>query len=141
MSGAIDEVVKGVQLRGKQGDAAAQTAAEPPEVPVRDMIPYLAFHCDVTDEHFKQLVGQLKPWGVPMFVYHRRDNMRHLETWSQIGIVHGTRVTSQHGPSIPEGWGYGSCQTVSTCSCSAGVCTTTCYAHAPINRALTSSAV
>ena len=47
------------------------------------MIPYLAFHRDVTDEYFKQLVGQLKPWGVPVFVYHRRDNMRHLETRSQ----------------------------------------------------------
>ena len=48
---------------GEQGDAAAQAAADPLEVPVRDMIPKLAFHRDVTDEYFKQLVGQLKPWG------------------------------------------------------------------------------
>ena len=68
---------------GEQGDAAAQAAAESLEVPVRDMILYLAFHRDTSDEYFKQLVGQLKPWGVPVFVYHRRDNMRHLETRSQ----------------------------------------------------------
>ena len=56
------------------------------EVPVRDMIPYLKFHRDISDEYFKQLVGQLKPRGVPVFVYHRRANMRHLETRSQKGF-------------------------------------------------------
>ena len=74
---------------GEQGDAAAQAAAGPLEVPVMDMIPYLAFHRDVTDEYFKQLVGQLKPWGVPLFVYHQRDNMRHTETRSQKGFYMG----------------------------------------------------
>ena len=34
----------------EQGDAAAQAAADLPEVPVRGMIFYLAFHRDVTDE-------------------------------------------------------------------------------------------
>ena len=48
---------------GEQGDAEAQAAAESLEVPVRDMIPYLAFHSGTSDEYFKQLVGQLKPWG------------------------------------------------------------------------------
>ena len=38
----------------------------------------LMFHRDVTDDEFQQLVGQLKSWGVAVFVYHRRDNMRHL---------------------------------------------------------------
>ena len=51
----------------EQGDAAAQAAAESLEVPVRDMIPYLEFHRDTSDEYFKQLVGQLKPWEVPIF--------------------------------------------------------------------------
>ena len=74
---------------GEQGDAAAQAAAELLEVPFRDMIPYLAFHRDTSDEYFKQLVGQLKPWGVPVFVYHRRDNMRHLQTRSQKGFCMG----------------------------------------------------
>jgi hypothetical protein len=74
---------------GEQGDAEAQAAAESLEVPVRDMIPYLAFHRGTSDEYFKQLVGQLKPWGVPVFVYHRRDNMRHLDTRSQKGFYMG----------------------------------------------------
>ena len=74
---------------GEQGDAEAQAAAESLEVPVRDMIPYLAFHRGTSDEYFKQLVGQLKPWGVPVFVYHRRDNMRHLDTRSQKGFYKG----------------------------------------------------
>ena len=56
---------------------------------MREMIPHLAFHRDGTDEYFKQLAGQLKPWGVPVFVYHRRDNMRHLETRSQKGFYMG----------------------------------------------------
>ena len=42
-----------VSAPGEQRDAAAaQAAAESPKVPVRDMIPYLAFHRDVTDEYF-----------------------------------------------------------------------------------------
>ena len=44
------------------GEATA--AAEPVEPPVRNMIPYLVFYRDVTDEQFQQLVSQLKPWGV-----------------------------------------------------------------------------
>ena len=51
----------------------------------------MAFHGVVTDEHCKQLVGQMKPWGEHVFVYHRRDNMRHLETRSQKGFYMGPR--------------------------------------------------
>ena len=39
-----------VSTPAEQGDAAAQAAADLPEVPVRGMIFYLAFHRDVTDE-------------------------------------------------------------------------------------------
>ena len=53
---------------GEQGDAAAEAAAESLEVPVRNMIPYLALHRDTSDEYFKQLVGQLKPWGTSLCV-------------------------------------------------------------------------
>ena len=60
----LENAIKGdegeVSTPWEQGDTAAQAAADSPEVPVRDMIPYLAFHRDVTDEYFKQLVGQLK---------------------------------------------------------------------------------
>ena len=53
---------------GETGEAKA--TAEPVELPVRDMIAYLVFYRDVTDEQFQQLVSQLKPWwctgaGIP----------------------------------------------------------------------------
>ena len=47
------------------------------------------FYHDVTDEQFQQLVSQLKPWGVPVLVFHRRDNMRHLETRGHKGFYMG----------------------------------------------------
>ena len=47
------------------------------------------FYRNVTDEQFQQLVSQLKPWGIPVLVYHRRDNMRHLETRGQNGFCMG----------------------------------------------------
>ena len=53
------------------------------------MVPYLVFYRDVTDEQFQQLVSQLKPWGVPVLVYHRRANMRHLDTRGQKGSYMG----------------------------------------------------
>ena len=53
------------------------------------MTPYLSFHRDVTDEHFKRLAGQLKPLGVLVFVYHWCEHMRHLETWSHKGFYMG----------------------------------------------------
>ena len=56
----------------------------------------MAFHRDVTGEFFKQLFGQLKSWGVPVSVYHRHDNMRHLETRSQKGFYMGPGS----GPSV-----------------------------------------
>ena len=78
---------EGDSAPGETGEAKA--AAEPVELPDRDMIPYLVFYRDVTDEQFQQLVSQLKPWGVPLLVYHRRDNMRHLDTWGQKGFYMG----------------------------------------------------
>ena len=70
--------------------------AEPVELLVRDMIPYLVFYRDVTDEQFQQLFSQLKPWGVPVLAYHRRDNMRHLETRGQKGFY----MEPGSGPSM-----------------------------------------
>ena len=74
---------EGNSAPGEQGEAQAKAAGESLEVPVWDVIPYLVFFRDVTDEQLQQLVSQLKPWGVPMLVYHWRDNMRHLETRGQ----------------------------------------------------------
>ena len=56
----------------------------------------MVFYRDVTDEKFQQLVSQLKPWGVPVLVYHRHDNMRHLETRGQKGFY----VGPESGPSM-----------------------------------------
>ena len=78
---------EGNSAPGETGEAAA--AAEPVEPPVRNMIPYLVFYRDVTDEQFQQLVGQLKPWGVPVLVYHRRDNMCHMEMRGHKGFYMG----------------------------------------------------
>ena len=47
------------------------------------------FDRDVTDEQFQQLVSQLKLWGVPVLVYHRRDNLGHLDTRGQKGFYMG----------------------------------------------------
>ena len=54
------------------------------------------FFRDVTDKQVQQLVSQLKPWGVPVLAYHRRDNMRHLDTRGQKGFYMGLRS----GPSM-----------------------------------------
>ena len=78
---------EGNSAPGETGEATA--TAEPVELPVRDMIPYLVFCRDVTAEQFQQLVSQLKPWGVPVLVFHRRDNMRHLETRGKKGFYMG----------------------------------------------------
>ena len=53
------------------------------------MIPYLLFHQDVTNELFRRLAEQLKPWGVPCFVYGRREYMRHLEEKGVQGFYMG----------------------------------------------------
>ena len=52
---------EGNSAPGETGEATATT--EPVELPVRDMIAYLVFYRDVTDEQFQHLVSQLKPWG------------------------------------------------------------------------------
>ena len=54
------------------------------------------FFCDVSASEFQQLVSQLKPWGLPVLVYHRRGNMRHLERRGQKGFYMGPGS----GPSV-----------------------------------------
>ena len=50
--------------RGKKAKAVQQPSDE---TRIRDMTPYLAFHCDVSHEEFQRLIHQLKPWGMPCF--------------------------------------------------------------------------
>lgn len=49
-------------------------------------MPFLVFHRDEADKVFQQLVGPLKPWGVLVCVYRRRDNLRHLKTRGEKGF-------------------------------------------------------
>ena len=60
------------------------------------MIPYLMFHRDVSNEEFQRLADQLKPWGVPCFVYGRREHMRQLEERG----VQGFNMGPGSGPSM-----------------------------------------
>ena len=53
------------------------------------MIPYLVFYRDVSNEEFRRLADQLKPWGVPCFVYGRRKHTRHLEERGEQGFYMG----------------------------------------------------
>ena len=47
------------------------------------------------------------------------------------GVLHGTRVRTQHGQSVPgDGW-VESSEAVQTCSRTTSICTTACHAHAP----------
>lgn len=80
---------------GEQGEAGAATAASP-ELRIRDIIPYLQLHRNVTDDESQQLFDQLEPWGVPVFVYHLRNNMRHLETRGKKGFY----MRPGSGPSM-----------------------------------------
>ena len=74
------------KMRGEPGGKKAKAAQQPSDdIPIRDMIPYLVFHRDVTDEEFQWLMHQLKLWGVPCFAYPRRDHLRHLETRGEKG--------------------------------------------------------
>ena len=80
--------------QGEQGDTAALAAAESLEVLVRDMIPYLAYHRNTSDEYFKQLVGQLKPWG--------------YQSLCTTGVT--TYATSIHGVRRDSTWAQGRVQ-------------------------------
>ena len=60
------------------------------------MVSYIVFHRDVTNEELQRLADQLKPWGVPCFVYGRRKHMRHLEERG----VQGFYMGPGSGPSM-----------------------------------------
>ena len=70
---------QGASDQGEPGGLQQKKKAAPPEIPIHDMIPYLVFLRDVSNEEFSRLADQLKPWAVPCFVYGRREHMRHLE--------------------------------------------------------------
>ena len=87
---------QGTSDQGEPGGFQKKKKAAPPEIPIQDIIPYLVFHRDGTNEEFRHLADQLKPWGVSCFVYGRREHMRHLEDRGVQGFYMGLGL----GPSM-----------------------------------------
>ena len=88
------------------------------------------FYRDVTDEQFLQLVWKLKPGGVLVLVFHKRDNMRHLKTKGQEGFY----IRPRSGPSMDRVFlGAGGPRSVNSSDLfrTTRICTTVCNAHAP----------
>ena len=51
---------QGASDRGELGSLQQKKKAAPPKIPIHDMIPYLVFHRDVSNEEFRHLADQLK---------------------------------------------------------------------------------
>ena len=62
---------------------------------IRRCIPYLLYY-DVTDDTFRLLVQQMRPFGVQVIVYPRRASLQHLEERGIMGYFMGP----EDGPSM-----------------------------------------
>ena len=56
---------------------------------IRRCIPYLLYYGDVTDDTFRLLVQQMRPFGVQVMVYPRRASLHHLEERGLMGYFMG----------------------------------------------------
>ena len=56
---------------------------------IRRCIPYLLYYGDVTDDTFRLLVQQMRPFGVQVIVYPRRASVQHLEERGIMGYFMG----------------------------------------------------
>ena len=56
---------------------------------IRRCIPYLLYYGDVTDEMFRLLVQQMRPFGAQVIVYPRRASLHHLEERGLMGYFMG----------------------------------------------------
>ena len=56
---------------------------------IRRCIPYLLYYGDVTDDTFRLLVQQMRPFGVQVIVYPRRASLKHLEERGIMGYSMG----------------------------------------------------
>ena len=56
---------------------------------IRRCIPYLLYYGDVTDDTFRPLVQQMRPFGVQVIVYPRRASLEHLEERGIMGYFMG----------------------------------------------------
>ena len=60
------------------------------------IIPYYYFLVDCTPERLKELIKQLKPWGIQVFAYPRNDHLRKLDARAYVGYW----VGPGSGPSM-----------------------------------------
>ena len=65
---------------------------------IQRCIPYLLYYGDVTDDTFRLLVQQMRPFGVQVIVYLRRASLQHLEKRGIMGYFMGLG----DGPSMGE---------------------------------------
>ena len=56
---------------------------------IRRCIPYLLYYGDVTDDEFRLLVQQMRPFGVQVIVYPRRASLQYLEERGLMGYFMG----------------------------------------------------
>ena len=55
----------------------------------RRCVLYLLYHVDLSEEAFGLLVEQMRPFGVRVIAYPRRDDLKHLEARGVIGFFMG----------------------------------------------------
>ena len=67
----------GTKSKGRQYTDLDQLSRLAPDI--RRCIPYLLYYGDVTDDTFRLLVQQMRPFGVQVIVYPRRASLHHLE--------------------------------------------------------------
>ena len=55
----------------------------------RRCVPYLLYYGDVSEEAFGLPVDQMRPFGVRIVAYPRRDDLKHLQARGVIGFFMG----------------------------------------------------
>ena len=50
------------------------------------IIPYFYFWADCTPERLRELIRQLKPWGIQVYAYPRNDHLRKLDARAYVGF-------------------------------------------------------
>ena len=58
-------------------------------VDVRQIVPYLLWFRKVSEDTFRLVVAQVKPFGCPLYVYARREDFRHLDERGVLGTYMG----------------------------------------------------
>ena len=77
------------RLNRKKRKLADVTELEDQVSDFRRCVPYLFFYGDLSEEVFGLLVEQMRPFGVRVVVYPRRDGLKHLEARGVIGFFMG----------------------------------------------------